>query len=132
MRAIRLGSVLFSLIIIGLGVVLQIDAQLPAFVRRYWPIVLVAWGVWHIVDQARAREDLWAGTDYGTGLYVIRHRRRRHGWLLPGIALIAIGGFLLWANLDPTLGITFGPLVLIALGLIALISSLAPPPSKDF
>jgi hypothetical protein len=132
MRAIRLGPVLYSLIIIGLGVVLQIDSQLPAIVRRYWPIVLVAWGVWHIVNQARASEDLWAGTDYGTGLYVIRHRRRRRGWLLPGIALIAIGGFLLWANLDPTSGITFGPLVLIALGLVALISSLAPPPSRDF
>ncbi len=132
MRSFRLGSLIFSLIVIGVGVVLLIDKELPVVIRRYWPLMLIAWGVVSIVSQLRASEDSWAGTDYGTGLYVIRHRRRRRGRLLPGIGLILIGGFLLWASLDPALGITFGPLVLIGLGVIALLGSLTPPPSKDF
>jgi hypothetical protein len=132
MRSFRLGSLIFSLIVIGAGVALLIDKDLPVVIRRYWPLTLMVWGAASIVNQLRSREDSWAGTDYGTGLYVIRHRRRRRGWLLPGIGLILVGGFLLWATLDPASGITFGPLVLIGLGVIALLGSLTPPPSKDF
>ncbi len=132
MRSLRIGSIVFSLIVIGMGAALVIDKELPGFIRQYWPIGLAAWGLGNVISNLISREDSWAGTDYGTGLYVIRHRRRRPNLLLPGLALILIGGFFTWANLDVNSGITFGPFVVIGLGIIALINSFAPPPSRDF
>jgi hypothetical protein len=119
---------------IGLGVVLAADRSqlLPAVVRQYWPVVLMAWGAAVLILRWRSREDMWAGTDYGTGLYVIRHRRRRPGQWLPGLILIALGAFFLITNLDPASGVWFGPLVVIGLGAVSLLTSFGPPPRKDF
>ena len=124
----------FSALVIALGVLLASETakSLPSVARTYWPSGLIVWGIGLLIVRLRSREDLWAGTDYGTGLYVIRHRRRRPGVWLPGLILIVLGVFFLIANLDPTSGIWFGPLVVIALGVIWLISSFSPPPRKDF
>ena len=120
--------------LIALGLLLLIDQgqALPTWLRQYWPIVLVAWGVWKWVARYRVREDRWAGPDYGTGLYVIRSRRRQpRGWL-PGLFLILLGGLLLWTTLNPSSGITVGPIVLIALGVFQIGRSFRAPPRTDF
>ena len=125
-RSIHWGSLLGGMALIGLGGLLLVDQSknLPNIIQRYWPIYLIAWGVWSLIGQIRIREDLWAGTDYGTGLYVIRHRRRQRSHVLPGIGLLFIGGFFLWANFDPGLGIAIGPIVLIGFGVIILVRSI--------
>jgi putative Mn2+ efflux pump MntP len=130
----RWGRLLFSLVMIGLGIVLASDQSqtLPVWVQQYWPVVLIVWGVALFVERLRSRVDMWAGTDYGTGLYVIRHRRRRPSQWLPALLLMALGGLFLATNLDPASSVWFGPLVLIALGVVWLISSFNPPPRKDF
>src|SRR5512137_642532 len=118
LRLLRCGSLIGGSLLVALGVWLLIDQAraLPLIVRQYWPLVLIAWGLWKWFNRLRVREDRWAGPDYGTGLYVIRRRRRQAGGWLPGLFLIALGGFLLWTTLDPLSGFTFGPLVLIVLG----------------
>ena len=133
-RSLNWGRIVFSVLVITLGLVLASEAarSVPPVVRAYWPAVLIVWGIGLLMVRLRSREDLWAGMDYGTGLYVIRHRRRRPGLWLPGLILIVLGVLFLIANLDPTSGIWFGPLVLLALGVIWLISSFGPPPRKDF
>lgn len=119
---------------IGLGVVLAADQSRarPVIVQQYWPVVLMVWGAALLILRWRSREDLWAGTDYGTGLYVIRHRRRRPGRWLPGLILIVLGVFFQITNLDPASGVWFGPLVVIGLGAVSLLTSFGPPPRKDF
>ena len=134
MRLLRWGSLIGGVLLITLGVLLLIDQarNLPAIVRQYWPVVLIVWGLWKWLDRFRAREDRWAGPDYGTGLYVIRRRRRQASGWLPGLFLIVLGGFLLWTTLDPLSGITFGPLVLIVLGVFQIWRGFRPPPRTDF
>ena len=134
-RSVRWSSLVGGLGLIGLGIALLAIDSLPTMIRLYWPVVLVAWGLWKWIARYAVREDAWAGTDYGTGLYAIQHRRRRPGGLrtwLPGLMLIALGGLFLWAALDPTAGITFGPIVLIVLGGFQVGRSFAPPPRSDF
>ena len=134
-RSIRWSKLIGGAGLIALGMALLWLEALPAVVRSYWPLVLIAWGLWTWLDRYRVREDAWAGTDYGTGLYVIRRRRRPLRGLstwLPGLALIALGGFFLWAISNPASGITFGPIVLIALGVFQVWRSFAPPPRSDF
>jgi hypothetical protein len=105
---------------------------LPPIVRQYWPLLLVAWGVWKWIARYWVQEDRWAGPDYGTGLYVIRRRRRpARGWL-PGLFLIGLGGLLLWVTHNPSSGITAGPMVLVALGVFQMWRSFRPPPRTDF
>jgi hypothetical protein len=130
----RWGSLAGGLFLVALGVVLIIDdgALLPPVVQRYWPLVLIVWGVWKWFVRYRVREDRWAGPDYGTGLYVIRSRRRQpRGWL-PGLILIGLGGFFVWVNFNLNSGVLFGPLVLIALGVFQVWRSFRPPPRTDF
>lgn len=119
---------------IGVGAVLATDlAQaLPPTVRQYWPVVLMVWGISLLVLRWRSREDMWAGTDYGTGLYVIRHRRRPPGQWIPGVVVLGLGVFFQIAKLDPLSGVWFGPLVVIGLGGVSLLTSFSAPPRKDF
>jgi hypothetical protein len=119
---------------IGLGVVLAADQDrsLLVVVRQYWPVGLVVWGVALLILRWRSREDMWAGTDYGTGLYVIRHRRRRPGRWVPGVSVIGLGVFFQIANLDPASGVWFGPLVVMGLGTVSLLTSFGSLPRKDF
>jgi hypothetical protein len=119
---------------IGLGVVLATDQAraLPVVVRQYWPVGLIVWGAVMLILRWRSREDMWAGTDYGTGLYVIRHRRRRPGRWVPGLILIGLGVFFQIASLDPASGVWFGPLVVIGLGAVSLLTSFGSAPRKDF
>ncbi|HSD83501.1 MAG TPA: DUF5668 domain-containing protein, partial [Anaerolineae bacterium] len=122
LRLLRWGPLISGVLLIALGSLLLLDQahMLPLIVIQYWPVVLIVWGLWKWVERFRAREDRWAGPDYGTGLYVIRRRRRQPGGWLPGLVLMALGGFLLWTTLDPLSGITFGPIVLIVLGVFQI------------
>ena len=122
-RPFEWGSLVGSLALIGLGILLLTDraSNLPEAIRRYWPAILIAWGLWDLTERYRVKEDLWAGTDYGTGLYVIRHRHRRRNRTLTGIVMLVVGGLLLWANLEPSSGVTFGPVVAAVLGAVILI-----------
>ena len=133
-RLLRWGSLIGGSLLVGLGVLLLIDHThaLPAVVRQYWPVVLIAWGLWKWLQQLRAREDRWAGPDYGTGLYVIRRRRRQASGWLPGLFLILLGGFLLWTTLDPLSGFSLGPIALVALGVFQVWRGFRPPPRTDF
>lgn len=119
---------------IGLGVVLATDQAklLPLTMQQYWPVALLIWGAGILLLRWRSREDMWAGTDYGTGLYVIRHRRRPPGQWIPGVVVMALGVFFQIANLDPLSGVWFGPLVVIGLGVVSLLTSFGAPPRKDF
>ena len=134
LRLLRWGSLIGGSLLVALGVWLLIDQAhaLPLIVQQYWPLVLIAWGLWKWFDRLRAREDRWAGPDYGTGLYVIRRRRRQAGGWLPGLFLIVLGGFLLWTTLDPLSGFTFGPIALIVLGAFQVWRGFRPPPRTDF
>jgi hypothetical protein len=134
LRLLRWGSLIGGSLLVALGVVLLIDQvhALPLIVQQYWPLVLIAWGLWKWLVRVRAREDRWAGPDYGTGLYVIRRRRRQPGGWLPGLFLILLGGFLLWTTLEPPPGFTFSPLVLIVLGVFQVWRGFRPPPRTDF
>jgi uncharacterized membrane protein HdeD (DUF308 family) len=131
---LRWGSLIGGILLVTLGVLLLLDQAhtLPPFVVQYWPVVLIAWGLWKWLDRFRAREDRWAGPDYGTGLYVIRRRRRQASGWLSGLFLIALGGFLLWTTLDPFSGITLGPIALIVLGVFQIWRGFRPPPRTDF
>ena len=120
------------LMILGIWLAIDQARALPLIVQRYWPVVLILWGVWKLAERYRVKEDRWAGPDYGTGLYVIRRRRRQSGAWLPNVALIGLGGFFLWANFDGASGVTFGPFILIALGVIQVALSFTPPPRSDF
>jgi hypothetical protein len=133
-RSLRWSTLIGGSLLAALGVLLLIDrAQaLPAFVRQYWPVVLIVWGVWKWIARFRAREDRWAGPDYGTGLYVIRHRRRQASGWLPGLFLVLLGGFLLWATLNAVSGSSLGPIVLIVLGMYQVWRGFRPPPRTDF
>jgi hypothetical protein len=133
--SIRWSKLIGGLGLIVLGVLLLSVETLPAVVKAYWPVVLIAWGVWKWFARYQVKEDAWAGTDYGTGLYVIRRRRRPLGGLrtwLPGFVLIALGGFFLWANLNSSSGVTIGPIAVIVLGGFQVWRSFAPPPRSDF
>jgi len=102
-RLLRWGTLIGGSLLVALGILLLIDQAraLPAIMRQYWPVVLIAWGLWKWLDRFRAREDRWAGPDYGTGLYVIRRRRRQaSGWLL-GLLLIVLGVFQVWRGFRP-------------------------------
>ncbi len=133
-RLLRWGPLIGGSLLVALGILLLIDQAraLPALVRQYWPVVLIAWGLWKWLDRFRAREDRWAGPDYGTGLYVIRRRRRQASGWLPGLFLIVLGGLLLWTTLDASAGFTFGPIVLIVLGVFQVWRGFRPPPRTDF
>ena len=119
---------------IGAGIVLATDQSkaLPLSVRQYWPLALIVWGAGLLLLRWRSREDMWAGTDYGTGLYVIRHRRRPPGQWIPGVVVMGLGVFFQIANLDPLSGVWFGPLIVIGLGAVSLFTSFGAPPRKDF
>jgi hypothetical protein len=134
LRLLRWGSLIGGLLLVTLGFLLLLDQAhtLPPIMVQYWPIVLIAWGLWKWLARFRAREDRWAGPDYGTGLYVIRRRRRQASGWLPGLFLIVLGGFLLWTTLDPLSGITFGPIALIVLGVFQIGRGFRPPPRTDF
>ena len=133
-RSLRWGPLIGGSLLVALGTLLLIDqaGALPAIVRQYWPVVLIAWGLWKWLDRFRAREDRWAGPDYGTGLYVIRSRRRQASGWLPGLLLIVLGGVLLWTTLDVPSGFTFSPIVLIVLGVFQVWRGFRPPPRTDF
>jgi len=133
-RGLRLGRAAFSILMIGVGIVLATDQakSLPLTVRQYWPVALLIWGAGLLLLRWRSREDMWAGTDYGTGLYVIRHRRRPPGQWIPGVVVMALGVFFQIANLDPLSGVWFGPLIVIGLGVVSLFTSFGAPPRKDF
>lgn len=133
-RSLRWGSLVGGSLLAALGVLLLIDQAglLPPIVRQYWPVVLILWGLWKWIVRFRAREDRWAGPDYGTGLYVIRRRRRQAGGWLPGLFLILLGGVLLWTTLNPIAGFSAGPIVLIALGVFQVWRGFRPPPRTDF
>ena len=135
LRLLRWSALIGGSLLVALGVLLLIDqAQhaLPPIVRQYWPVVLIAWGLWKWIDRFRAREDRWAGPDYGTGLYVIRRRRRQASGWLPGLFLIVLGGLLLWTTLDPLAAFSLSPIVLIALGVFQVWRGFRPPPRTDF
>ena len=133
-RSLRWGTLIGGSLLVALGILLLIDQAraLPAIVRQYWPVVLIVWGLWKWLDRFRAREDRWAGPDYGTGLYVIRHRRRQASGWLPGLFLIVLGGVLLWTTFDELAGFTFSPIVLIVLGVFQVWRGFRPPPRTDF
>ena len=133
-RSLRWGTLIGGSLLVALGILLLIDQAraLPAIVRQYWPVVLIVWGLWKWLDRFRAREDRWAGPDYGTGLYVIRHRRRQASGWLPGLFLIVLGGVLLWTTLNELAGLTFSPIVLIVLGVFQVWRGFHPPPRTDF
>jgi hypothetical protein len=133
-RSLRWDSLIGGSLLVALGVLLLIDQAraLPLFVRQYWPLVLIAWGLWKWLQRFRAREDRWAGPDYGTGLYVIRRRRRQASGWLPGLFLILMGGLLLWITLDPLSGFHLGPIALIVLGAFQVWRGFRPPPRSDF
>jgi hypothetical protein len=134
LRSLRWGPLVGGSLLVALGVLLLLDRAhtLPPIVRQYWPVVLIVWGLWKWLDRFRAREDRWAGPDYGTGLYVIRRRRRQASGWLPGLFLIVLGGFLLWTTLDPLSGFTLGPIALIVLGVFQVWRGFRPPPRTDF
>lgn len=134
LRLLRWGTLIGGSLLVALGVLLLIDQAraLPLFVRQYWPVVLIAWGLWKWLQRLRAREDRWAGPDYGTGLYVIRRRRRQASGWLPGLFLIVLGSFLLWTTLDPDSRFSLGPIVLIVLGVFQVWRGFRPPPPTDF
>jgi len=134
LRLLRWGTLIGGSLLMALGVLLLIDeaSTLPAIVHQYWPVVLIAWGLWKWLDRFRVREDRWAGPDYGTGLYVIRRRRRQASGWLPGLFLILLGVFLLWVTLDPLSGFNLAPIVLIVLGVFQVWRGFRPPPRTDF
>jgi hypothetical protein len=133
-RLLRWGTLLGGSLLVALGMLLLLDQAhaLPAFIGQSWPVILIAWGLWKWVQRLRAREDRWAGPDYGTGLYVIRRRRRQASGWLPGLFLIVLGGLLLWTSLDPLAAVSFSPIVLIALGGFQVVRGFRPPPRTDF
>ena len=125
-RSISWGSLLggLGLLLLGLTVLIdQTDHFLPEVVQRYWAVLLVAAGVWNLIARLRLREDAWAGLDYGTGLYVIRHRRQGRSGLWAMIVLLVLGTFLLWASVTPDSNVTAGPLLVMALGVIFILRS---------
>ena len=126
-RSISWGSLLggLGLLLLGLTVLIdQTDHFLPEVVQRYWAVLLIAAGVWNLIARLRLKEDAWAGLDYGTGLYVIRHRRQGRSGLLAVIVLLVLGAFLLLASLTPDSNVTAGPLLVMALGVIFILRSL--------
>jgi hypothetical protein len=133
-RSLQPGSLIGGSLLVALGVLLLIDraGALPLIVQQYWPVVLIVWGLWKWFVRLRAREDRWAGPDYGTGLYVIRRRRRQAGGWLPGLFLIVLGAVLLWTTLDPLSEFRLGPIVLIVLGGYQVWRGFRPPPRTDF
>lgn len=126
-RSISWGSLFggLGLLLLGLTVLIdQTDHFLPEVVQRYWAVLLVGAGLWNLIARLRLREDAWAGLDYGTGLYVIRHRRQGRSGLLAVIVLLVLGAFLLWASVTPDSNVTAGPLLVMALGVIFILRSL--------
>jgi hypothetical protein len=123
-RSISWGSLLGGFGLLMLGLLLQIDQTdhfLPEVIQRYWAGLLIVAGVWNLIARLRFREDAWAGLDYGTGLYVIRHRRQGRPGLWVTLVLLILGGFLLWANLTPASGVTIGPVLVMILGAIFIV-----------
>ena len=133
-RSVRWGLLIGGSLLVALGILLLMDQAraLPVIVRQYWPVVLIVWGLWKWLDRFRGREDRWAGPDYGTGLYVIRRRRRQASGWLPSLFLIVVGGLLLWTTVDELSGFTFSPIVLIVLGVFQVWRGFRPPPRTDF
>ncbi len=131
-RSLRWAQLISGLGLVALSAAVLFSQTLPPVVRQSWPLVLIVWGLWKWIARYRVGEDAWAGTDYGTGLYVIRRRRRESSTWLPGLVLIVLGGVFLWANFDPTLDITIGPIVLLALGVWQMGRGFVPPPRSDF
>ena len=126
-RSISWGSLLGGLSLMLLGLLLLIDQTnhfLPELIQRYWPLLLIVAGVWNLIARLRFREDAWAGLDYGTGLYVIRHRRQGRPAIWVALVLMIAGGFFLWASLTPGSGITIGPIAAMILGLVFIVRSL--------
>jgi uncharacterized membrane protein HdeD (DUF308 family) len=133
-RLLRWRTLIGGSLLVALGVLLLVDRAhaLPAVVQQYWPVILITWGLWKLLQRLRTREDRWAGPDYGTGLYVIRRRRRQASGWLPALFLILLGSLLLWSTLDPLSGFSLGPLVLIVLGVFQVWRGFRPPPRTDF
>jgi hypothetical protein len=126
-RSMGWGSLLGGLGLIVLGLLLLIDQAdhfLPEIIQRYWAVLLIAAGAWNLIARVRFREDAWAGLDYGTGLYVIRHRRQGRPGVWIALVLMLVGGFLLWASLTPTSGVTVGPIMAIILGVLFIVRGL--------
>lgn len=126
-RSIGWGSLLGGLGLMLLGLLLlinQADHFLPEVIERYWAGLLIVAGMWSLIARARFKEDAWAGLDYGTGLYVIRHRRQGRPGVWVALILLIVGGFLLWASLTPDSGVTVGPIIVMILGLIFIVRGL--------
>jgi hypothetical protein len=126
-RSMGWGSLLggFGLMVLGLLLLIdQADHFLPEIVQRYWAVLLIAASVWNLIARWRFKEDAWAGLDYGTGLYVIRHRRQGRPSVWVALVLMMVGAFLLWASLTPDSGVTVGPIVVMILGLIFIVRGL--------
>lgn len=126
-RSISWGSLLggLGLLLLGLTVLIdQTDHFLPEVVQRYWAVLLIAAAVWNLIARLRLKEDAWAGLDYGTGLYVIRHRRQGRSGVWAVIVLLVLGAFVLWASVTPDSNVTAGPLLVMALGVIFILRSL--------
>lgn len=125
-RSILWGSLFGGVGLMLLGLTLLLDRAnhfLPDILQRSWPMLLIAAGVWNAISRLRFKEDAWAGLDYGTGLYVIRHRRQQRASWWIAIIQLSVGGFFLWANLTPSAEITIGPIVMLILGVIFILRS---------
>ncbi len=82
---------------------------------EFWPVILVAIGVWLLVDR-------WAMIVGGTP-----HGRRQ---LMAPVVLLVVGGtFLAQSVADVSFGRTW-PLILIAIGVVLMWQRIAPPPSQ--
>ncbi len=126
-RTILWGSLLGGggLLLLAIIVLLnQSDHFLPEFIQRYWPGVLILAGIWAAFARLRFKEDAWAGMDYGTGLYVIRHRRQGRTSIWIVIILLVIGGGLLLLNLATEANPSIGPIVTMILGVLFVLRGL--------
>jgi len=84
-----------GLVVLGLVFLLNNFNLLPANVFGLWPVLIIGAGLWLVVQAVT---------------------RRSGGSLMPGIVLLALGGFWLLENFDRADGRLFLPVLLIAIG----------------